>query len=209
MSLEYSVTKGQVRGREHSPPPRQRAEYSSGGTTPPQIYNKTHTHQNEPVKLNPVLSSHPRNTVDRLPPIEAIHGSPPISNEKRRSTDFLRPFQPPVPRHEPMMSHNSFHQNQHEHHHAPPDRRESIDQSQRKMSFPSHPVIHERSSSFSDAIGRRPNLFDKPSTTTSAAPGAIPIDEAALNRYTFPRFALLTVDITIYIIKLSLFSQIT
>src|SRR5271154_1354892 len=160
VSLEYSVTKGQVHGREHSAPPRHRAEYSSGGNTPPQlIYSKPHQHQNEPVKLNPVLSSHSRNTVDRLPPIEAIHGSPPVNNEKRHSTDFLRPFHPP--RHEPMMQHNSFHQNQHDHHHANSDRRESIDQSQRKMSFPSHPVVHERSSSFNDAIVRRPSLFDK------------------------------------------------
>jgi len=130
--------------------------------------------------------------VDRLPPIEAIHGSPPISNEKRHSTDFLRPFHTPAPRHEPMMPHNSFHQNQHDHHHAPSDRRESIDQSQRKMSFPSHPVVHERSSSFNDPIGRRASLFDKLGMTTTAAPGAIPVDEAALNRYSSSLRSLIT-----------------
>ena len=183
MSLEYSVTKGQVRAREHSPPLRHRAEYNSGGTTPPQIYNKPHPNQNEPIKLNPVLSLHSRNPVDRLPPIEAIHGSPPISKEKRHSTDFLRPFHPPAPRHEPVMSHSSFHQNQQNHHHASSDRRESIDQSQRKMSLPLNAAMHERSSAFSDAIGRRPSLIDKPSMTTAAIPGALPIEEAALNRY--------------------------
>ena len=181
VSLEYSVqTKVHVAGREHSPPlPRRHPEYSGGGTTPPQVFNKPHPSQNEPVKLNPVLASHSRNHLDRLPPIEAIHASPPISNEKRHSTDYFRlPYQPPASRHEPVPSH-TFHQSQHEHH-APPDRRQSVDQSQRKMSFSTHPV-HERASSFNEAIARRPSnlsLFEKP----NPMPGAISIDDAALNR---------------------------
>jgi hypothetical protein len=126
-----------------------------------------------------VLSSHSRNHVDRLPPIEAIHGSPPVSNEKRHSTDYFRqPYHPAAHRHEPLPSH-SFHPNQRDLH-TSPDRRESIDQSQRKLSFTGHPV-HERPS-FNDTNGRRPSnitLFEKPSLPA----GAIAIDEAALNRY--------------------------
>ena len=183
VSLEYSVqTKAHVSGREPSPSPRRHSEFAIGSNTPPKVFNKPHTHSNEPVKLNPVFDSYSRNHLDRLPPIGAIHASPPVSSEKRHSTDYFRPpFQPSTHRHEPLPSH-SFHKNQRDHH-APPDRRESVDQSQRKMSFSTHPVheLHERTSSFNDAIGRRPSslsLFEKP----VLVPGAMQIDDAALNR---------------------------
>jgi Fungal Zn(2)-Cys(6) binuclear cluster domain len=193
VSLEYSVqTKAHVAGRERSPAPpappppppppslpRRHAEYSSGGTLP-QVFNKPHTHPNESVKLNPVLISHSRSH-DRLPPIEVIHASPSMNTEKRHSTDYFRP--PNYPhghRHEPLPSH-SFHQNQHDH--TPPDRRESIDQSQRKMSFPTLQV-HERPSPFNDAVGRRPSNLSLYENKPAPIPGALPIDDAALNRFT-------------------------
>jgi len=179
VSLEYSVqTKGHVAGREHSPPVRRHAEFSGGGTTPPQAFNKPHTPQNEPVKLNPVLASHSRSHLDRLPPIVAIHASPPINNEKRHSVEYFRqPYHPAAHRHESLPSH-TFHQNQHEHH-TPPGRRESVDQSQRKTSFSTHPV-HERATSFNDVMNRRPSnlsLIEKP----APIPGEVPIDDAAIN----------------------------
>ena len=186
VSLEYSVqTKGHVAGREHSPPPRRHSEFAVGSNTPPEVFNKPHTRSNEPVKLNPVIATYSRNHLDRLPPIEAIHASPPVSSEKRRSMDYFRPpFQPSIHRREPLPSH-SFRQNQHDHH-TSSDRRESVDQSQRKLSFSTHPV-HDRGSSFNDAIGQRPpnlSLFEKPVSVS----GALPIDDAALNRYAFKKF---------------------
>ena len=182
VSLEYSVqTKAHVSGREHSPPLRRHSEFAIGSSTPPKVFNKPHTHSNEPVKLNPVLGSYSRNHLDRLPPIDAINASSPMSSEKRHSMDYFRPpFQPSAHRHEPLPSH-SFHD-----HHTPPDRRESADQSQRKMSFSTHPA-HERPSSFNDAIDRRPSnlsLFEKP----TSVPGAVQIDNTALNRYAFKQF---------------------
>lgn len=185
VSLEYSVqTKGKVPGREHSPPPRRHSEFAVGSNTPPEVFSKPHPHSNEPIKLNPVLGSYSRNHLGRLPPIEAIHASSPMSSEKRHSTDYFRPpFQPSTHRHELLPSH-SFHQSQHDHH-GLPDRRESADHSQRKMSFSTHPV-HERVPLFNDAIGRRPSnlsLFEKP----ASVPGAMPIDELALNRFAFKK----------------------
>lgn len=179
VSLEYSVqTKGHVAGRDHSPPPRRHVDYSATTGTPPQIFKQPHPHPIEPVKLNPVLNTHSRNHLDRLPPIEAIHGSPPIASEKRHSQEYFRqPYHPSSHRNEPVVSHR-YHPG-HDHHNPGPDRRNSIDQS-RRMSFPSHP-IHERSASFNDALGRRPSnlgLPDKPMTN-----GTIPIDEAAIARY--------------------------
>ena len=179
VSLEYSVqTKTHIPVREHSPP-RRHIEYNKNHiSTPPEMFKQPHPHS-EPVKLNPVLNSHPRNHHDRLPSIDAIHGSPPIPTEKRHSVEYFRqPFHPSSHRPESVPSHpyNSNHLDQH----AAPDRRNSVDQS-RRLSFPQHPV-HERSSSFNDAIGRRPptlGLLEKPGISNNA----LPIDDAAINRY--------------------------
>lgn len=178
VSLEYSVQTKQAPTREPSPPPPppppRRHDY---GNTSPQAYNKPHPSQSEPVKLNPVLASHPRNHMDRLPPIEAIHGSPPMSAEKRHSTEYFRqPYHPPH-RHESV----SYHQN-----HSPTARRESIDHVPRKTSFSAPHPLHERSSSFNDAIGRRPphlSLLEPPAIPSQSFSGAMPIDDQAITRY--------------------------
>lgn len=180
VSLEYSVqTKTHTTGREHSPPQHRHVEYPNNNVPPAQVFKQPHPHQNEPVKLNPVLNSHPRNQVDRLPPIEAIHASPPVTTEKRHAPEYFRqPFHPPAHRHDPIPS--PHHYQNHEHH--APDRRNSVDQS-RKLSFPGH-ALHERSSSFNDAIGRRPANLNLHENSTPSN-GAIAIDESAINRY-FP-----------------------
>lgn len=168
-------TKSHVAGRDHSPTPRRHVEYSAPTETPPQLFKQPHPHPIEPVKLNPVLNSHSRNHLDRLPPIEAIHGSPPIASEKRHSPEYFRqPYPPSSHRNEAVVSHH-YHPS-HDHHTPVPDRRNSTDQS-RRMSFPSHP-IHERSASFNDATGRRPSNLG-----LSMAKGPVLIDEAAIGRY--------------------------
>ena len=157
-----------------------RVGYNAEGGTPPQMYAKVQQLQNEPVKLNP-LGSHSRNHMDRLPPIDAIHGSPPLSAERRQSTsDYFRqplPYQP-QPRHDPLPPHQ-YHQNQHDR--TPSDRRSTTEPS-RKLSFSAHP--HDRSSSFNESIIRRPsavNVIDKSPVPLNAE---LPLDEAAIHRYT-------------------------
>jgi hypothetical protein len=169
-------TKGHAPVREHSPPPPPERRFSdyNGARTPPPIFKQPVPHQSEPVKLNPVLGSHPRGHMDRLPPIEAIHGSPPIPTEKRHSQDFFRhshaPYHPSH-RQESLPSHHYLPSQP-----PPPDRRNS-DQS-RKLSFSGH-AVHERSSSFNETSGRRPSAVghDKPIMN-----GAVHIDDAALLR---------------------------
>jgi len=183
VSLEYSVqTKAHMPLKEPSPP-RRHVEYTNTNnnhtSTPPEMFKTPHPHS-EPVKLNPVLNSHPRNHLDRLPSIDTIHGSPPIQTEKRHSVDYFRtPFPPSSHRHAETVSSHQYHSNHHDHH-TGSDRRNSIEQG-RRLSFPTHP-IHERSSSFNDAIGRRPSavsLAEKPVIQN----GALALDEAAIARY--------------------------
>ena len=178
VSLEYSVqTKGHVSGREHSPPSRRRLDYSGGGRTPPHAYDKPHSHPNEPVKLNPVLGSHSRSHLDRLPPIETIQGSPSSNNEKRHSADYFRPpYHPSAHRLESLSGH-SYHQNQHDLH-ISPDRRDSVDKV-RKPSFSGHSG-HERVL-FNETISRRPSDIPLPAKLPPPT-DTLPIDEAAINR---------------------------
>src|SRR5947207_10245430 len=170
VSLEYSIqTKAHVSEQEHSPPAPRHAEDGDVETSP-QFLNRRYPHQNESVKL----ISRSRNHPDRLPPVGAIHASPPVSTEKEESTDcFLPQYHSPAHRHDPLPSH-SCHQSQHDHH-IPSDRRESIDHSQWTHS------VHERPS-FNDTIDRRPwtlSLVEKPIPLSAG----IIIDDGALNRY--------------------------
>jgi hypothetical protein len=177
VSLEYSVQTKHVPTQDQSPPAARRHEYG-GNNTPPQAYSKPHTTPSDPVKLNPVLASHSRNHMDRLPPIDAIHTSPPMNTEKRHSAEYFRPPYHPSHRHDSI----SYHQN----HTSPTARRESLDHLPRKPSFSASHPVHERSSSFNDGIGRRPShlsLLDTPSVPSSSVTGAIPIDDLAITRY--------------------------
>ena len=176
VSLEYSVQTKHGTTRDPSPPPTRRHDYG-GGNTPPQAYNKSHTSQSEPVKLNPVLASHSRTHMDRLPPIEAIHTSPPMSNEKRHSAEYFRSPYRPSHRHDSI----SYHQN----HTSPTSRRESIDHLPRRQSYSAPHPVHERPSSFNDTITRRPSQLSPPDVPNvpSSVTGAIPVDDLAITRY--------------------------